>query len=153
VGVDYSLHLECRFDRFMKSRSCHQVSVGTFLKRDGQYLLLRRGNAWGIIGGWLEKSEDVYEGLLREISEEIQVDVEILTAIDSHTYVHPVDGPLISIIFISRYRSGQVRLSQEHEEFQWFSPEEIMSGKLLLGYPKEKEIFAKAFRFYTLYDH
>ena len=136
----------------MRSRRCHQVSVGTIVKRDGRYLLLRRGNAWGIIGGWLEETEDVYEGLLREISEETQIEVDILTAIEAHTYLHPEGGPLISIIFISTYRNGQVKLSPEHEEYRWCSAEEILSGEILLGYPKEKGIFEKAFRLFAIYD-
>jgi 8-oxo-dGTP diphosphatase len=136
----------------MRSRRCHQVSVGTIVKRDGRYLLLRRGNAWGIVGGWLEAAEDVYAGLLREIHEETQIDVEILTAIDAHTYLHPECGPLISIIFISTSISGQVRLSPEHEEYRWFSAEEILSGKIPLGYPQEIGIFEKAFRLFSLYD-
>ena len=136
----------------MTSRRCHQVSVGTILRRDGRYLLLRSGNEWGIVGGWLEAGEDVYQGLAREIREETQVEAEILTAIDAHTYLHPERGPVVSIIFISTHRGGEVRLSHEHESYRWCSADEILSGQILLGYPSERGLFAKAFRLFALYD-
>lgn len=57
----------------------HRVSVKGLVVKDGKILLLKEApelsRAWELPGGGLDFGEDMYEGLKREIEEEMGVDV------------------------------------------------------------------------------
>lgn len=91
--------------------------------------LLANGNLWG--GKWdFEKQqhgappEDLAEARVREISEEIGADVQLLSPL-----AYPVDRtiedgkykglPYLALFFLARLVNGEVRLSREHDAKTW----------------------------------
>jgi 8-oxo-dGTP pyrophosphatase MutT (NUDIX family) len=101
------------------------ISAGVLIysAQTGRYLfLLRNGhaynNSWGLVGGKLELGETIYQGLSREVKEEIgSCDVTKLTPIEQftsdngkfiyHTFLTVVDNEFIPV------------LNNEHKGYCW----------------------------------
>jgi ADP-ribose pyrophosphatase YjhB (NUDIX family) len=98
----------------------------------GRVLLHRRrvGGGWAPPSGSLEAGEDLRSGLLREVSEEtsLTVDVERLAGVYSdpaYQIVHYPDGRavhFVTCLFTCRLRRGNLRGSDEGTAWAWFSP-------------------------------
>ncbi|MGH6689612.1 MAG: NUDIX hydrolase [Gammaproteobacteria bacterium] len=67
--------ITCRFENGAPATLRHVV-VHAVIERDGALLLVRRashlleGGKWGLPGGFLDRDETLYEGVLREVREE-----------------------------------------------------------------------------------
>jgi 8-oxo-dGTP diphosphatase len=97
-----------------------------FIIHNGQLLIMKRRpndpqkpGAWDIPGGRLELGEDPFEGLKREAREEIGCEIEIEMPISVHHFVRD-DGQKITLtIYLSKFLSGDIKLSEEHTEYKW----------------------------------
>lgn len=122
------------------------VAIGALIEKDNQYLVLRRspekdvgGNIWEFITGRLEEEEDPAIGVLREVKEEVDLDVEIIMPINtSFFYRGSKDFPMVFIVYWCRYLKGEVKLSWEHTEYKWISLDEAINSE-------ELSIFRKGF--------
>ena len=110
-----------------------QVGVKILLKDDsGKYLLLRRSKEkypelhgqWDIAGGRIEAGTLLIENLKREIAEETGLDLvgepELIFAQD----ILGTDNHVVRLTYTG-VASGRIRLSDEHDEYRWFSLDEI----------------------------
>ena len=103
------------------------VAMKGLIGREDQLLLVKDSSSglWELPGGRIEVGEEEVshpEVLLRELREELGPDV----VVDVH---HPVltwakrlfgeDGHVFLVGWRCEYRSGDVRLSNEHTEFRW----------------------------------
>jgi len=113
----------------------HRLLVSAYILRGEAFLLLHRRKApvlWMPPGGHLEVDEDPIRGVLREVGEETALEVDVLAP--SNTWFGNLrERPALSIDFLCRYRSGEVRLSDEHDEFCWSTLEQLRSGRPDLG--------------------
>jgi putative acetyltransferase len=107
------------------------VGAAGVIVRDRSVLLLKRSRhkdyapgEWDLVSGRVERGEDVREALSREIAEECGLAVEILQPIDTWR-MQRGEYELIGVIHLCRYVGGEVRLSEEHEEFRWVPFEAI----------------------------
>ena len=75
-------------------------------------------------GGRVEFGENPNTALLREISEESGLSVEVIEPLNVWHYVKD-DFELVGINFLCIWKEGEVVLSSEHESFEWLSLEEI----------------------------
>ncbi len=75
-------------------------------------------NTWENIGGNLEEGEDIEEGLIREIREEVGI-TDI--AIRKVAYVALLNGasPNLIIVYLCETKSEVVNLSSEHQSYLW----------------------------------
>ncbi len=66
-----------------------KCALQAFIYHDSKWLFFKEPekNEWFVLGGRLKKDEDIDEGLIREIKEELgeNVNVEIIKTIDAHT--------------------------------------------------------------------
>jgi len=74
---------------------------------------------WEFPGGKIEPGENAEECILREISEELEIRIEVIKRLQSveHQYT---DKSIQLIPFLCKVQSGQIRLT-EHEEYMWIS--------------------------------
>jgi len=72
-----------------------------------------------IPGGRLELGEDPYEGLKREVKEEINGEVEILMPIDVKHFTRDDGQKITLIMFLCNLLTDEVKLSEEHQEHKW----------------------------------
>ena len=112
------------------------VSVKGVIIRDGRVILCRNErDEWELPGGKLELSESPERCLTREIAEELQLDIEPLTILDSWVYT-VASGVHVVVIAYGCVESslGEPVLSDEHEEMQWFPLTEIDTLNMPEGY-------------------
>jgi ADP-ribose pyrophosphatase YjhB (NUDIX family) len=99
------------------------------LPRDekGRVLLGRRGiepyrGEWNTVGGFLRYGEDPFEGLQREVEEELGVACEVGEFITMQADTYGTGGPaLMNSYFTVRLASDSVRPQDDVVEVRWFS--------------------------------
>jgi NAD+ diphosphatase len=93
----------------------------------GDKVLMARNAAWrgrrfGLITGFMEAGESPEAGTAREVKEETDLTVSDSTLIGAYDFLR-----MNQVIIAYHVRAqGQVRLSPELAEHQWFSPAEIV---------------------------
>ncbi len=91
-----------------------------------QILLLKAtyaDHAWGLPGGGLDVGETIHEALIRECREEIGC--EILVDYLSGVYFHSTVNSHAFIFKCQLPISAEIKLSDEHSEYRWFSIDEL----------------------------
>jgi len=94
----------------------------------GRCLLLRRslsskGNPgkWDFPGGKIDPGESFDEALLREVAEETGLTISILGVAGTAESEAPA-ARVVYLILEGRVESGEVRLSEEHDDHAWVDP-------------------------------
>ena len=98
---------------------------------EGKCLLIKRsmqskGNPgkWDFPGGKVDPGETFDEGLLREVFEETKLKISLekpLTMIESESPANRV----IYLFMEGNLVKGEVKLSEEHDDFTWVEPEKL----------------------------
>jgi 8-oxo-dGTP diphosphatase len=105
-----------------------QVVAGIIYRADGRFILARKKSGkplaglWEFPGGKCEKDETLEDALLREIKEELGIDI----LVDSlHTsYEYPINERNISFVFLkANYQGGKIRLC-DHDALVWVTAQE-----------------------------
>lgn len=99
----------------------------------GRMLLLRRAEQsrnfvgeWEFPGGKMDDGENVGEALCREVREETGLEI----GIDRVACVTEFEMPHIRVAmlcFYAQQMSGELRLSEEHDEFAWVAPDAMVA--------------------------
>lgn len=106
-----------------------RIGVGVVLVNEREQVLMLRHvfhprTPWGLPGGWLNRNEDPKLGALRELKEETgligTIDKPVLVTYDSYP-------PHIGIAYRGKVVSGELSLSPEIIEANWFSQENLPS--------------------------
>lgn len=111
-----------------------QVGVKLLVKKDNTYLFIRRSSSfkpgpqkWDIPGGRIEADERLHEALAREVEEEVALTVRgdetLLVAQD--IFVAEKDIHVVRLTYVGS-AEGEVKLSDEHDAFQWMTLDEIL---------------------------
>ncbi|QQR79110.1 MAG: NUDIX hydrolase [Candidatus Moraniibacteriota bacterium] len=107
-----------------------------FFKKHPEY------DPWVLLGGHMEGEESPEEALLREVEEEAgDIQYELLGPVFV-VRSQWASRPGISVIHLGLYKTGEIELSEEHNEYIWKTPEEIWSDEKI--YPVLREAFLKA---------
>ena len=78
---------------------------------------------WEFPGGKIEKGELPEDALKREIKEELNIDIEIISALPESTYEYP--GLSVTLIpFIVKWTGGEMVI-KEHESVQWLTKDQL----------------------------
>ncbi len=108
------------------------VSAAVLEQKDGKVFLVQRplhkemGGLWEIPGGKIEPNETPEETLIRELKEELDVevksqDLEPLTFV-SHRYEK---FHLVMLVFICQKWQGEIKLCEQQGRFEWVHPSEL----------------------------
>lgn len=107
--------------------------------QDGKILALRRivedhsrGGCWDLPGGGYEQGEDVVPAIEREVMEEVGLTVHGVKPIYFTNRIGIKSGFFAGeIVFAATYVckdwEGEIRLSDEHVEYRWITPEEFLA--------------------------
>jgi 8-oxo-dGTP diphosphatase len=97
--------------------------VCAIIERNGKFLAAKRSNTqshpgfWEFPGGKIDPSETGEQAILREIKEELGIEIAIREALPSVTYTYP--GKTIALHpFVCTIQSGNPK-ALEHEEIIW----------------------------------
>lgn len=103
--------------------------VGAAIIEDNKVFATERSNRmtlsgmWEFPGGKIENNESEKEALVREIQEELTVDIEILDYINESTYTYDF-GTVSLKVYTAKITSGQIAL-EEHSDSQWLTAAEL----------------------------
>lgn len=123
-----------------------QVGVKILLKnKEGKYLLVRRsaikypevGAKWDIVGGRIDPGTTLIENLKREVKEEtgLLIGTEP-TIIKAQDILRIENLHVVRLTYIGE-ATGEVTLSDEHDEYGWFTLKEMRSLEPMDIYFKE----------------
>lgn len=116
-----------------------QVCVGGFLQRkSGEFLVVKRSDSdeflpgmWELPGGGSDHGEDPQAALMREVGEEVGLDVAVGKPLGVHVYFLEKNKEKIQrveITFLCSFDEAQsVALSFEHSEYKWIAKEQMAS--------------------------
>ena len=106
---------------------------GIVKNSEGKILVLRRHpksktnpHRWELPGGKIEKCEYFDEALIREIKEETGLNVKVGDFCEAvqDDYVHK---RTVQLIMYAKDITGEVKISDEHDDWMWASLDEINS--------------------------
>lgn len=114
------------------SKKPFALSVKVIIRdADGRCLLLKRSMSskwnkgkWDFPGGKVDPGEDFERALLREVVEETGLRIT-LERVAGSAESETSNKKVAYILLEGQTASGQVRLSSEHDEYIWVSPDEL----------------------------
>lgn len=112
------------------------VSIKGVLPINGAVVLLKNErDEWELPGGRLEAGEDPMDCVVREIREELGLDVTVAGIIDSWTY-EVLPGQEVVIVTYGCQLDGhdEIEISAEHKEVGLFSPDALAGLPMPEGY-------------------
>ena len=103
--------------------------VAAAIEKDGKFFCAQRpegkslGGFWEFPGGKLETGESPEQALIREIKEELNSEIEIVTYINEASYDYDF-GTVIMKTYHAKLISGNLELL-EHQNSTWLAPNEL----------------------------
>lgn len=114
-----------------KKKELQKNAVAVIVNGDNKILLLKRSDypkqwmpkKWSLVGGGIEKGETPEEAIVREIKEEIKL--EINEFVESFTIQRHADS--VETIFACRYDGDptDIKLNDEHSNYGWYDVSEM----------------------------
>jgi 8-oxo-dGTP diphosphatase len=108
-----------------------KVVVGLVVRKDGKILLGKRKTlplGWGVPGGKVNFGERLEECALRELAEEVGIDVKNLKIVTATNDIHyEMNEHFVTIIMTADYVSGEVVVKEPEkcEKWEWFDWNDI----------------------------
>lgn len=102
--------------------------VAAIIKDGNKIFATQRGygefkDGWEFPGGKIEDGESPQEALVREIKEELDVEISVQELFDTVEYDYP-EFHITMRCYISSLKAGEIVLN-EHEDARWLSKEEL----------------------------
>jgi 8-oxo-dGTP diphosphatase len=126
------------------------VVTAAIIQKDGLVLVAQRKHSswlepdkWEFPGGKLEAGESAEECVVREIREELGLDIEVerLFMVHPFTYVKEgVERPIVLHVFLARWAGGEARCL-DCQAFRWIPVEGLMGFSFVAGDRKIVEAF------------
>ena len=112
-----------------------RIACSAIIERGDMYLLARRRDIgwWNLPGGGMEAGETVEQGLLREVREEIGVDVRIVRLVG--VYSKPQKTEVVLTFLCKLIGETEPATSDEISEIGWFKADALPADTL----PKHRQ--------------
>jgi 8-oxo-dGTP pyrophosphatase MutT (NUDIX family) len=126
---------------------------------EGKYLVMKRSpdkkvhpGKWTVPGGGLEQADYINEpytvgeawyfvverALLREIKEEVNVEIEKPLLLMDLVFIRPDNVPVLTLSYYAKYKSGDVVLEEgDATEYRWVTVEEAKELDFIEGIAQE----------------
>lgn len=104
--------------------------VGAAIIQGNKILAMQRGEQmtlpglWEFPGGKIEAGETEQEALIREIKEELNVDITILDYINEASYDYDF-GTVILKVYTAKIIAGELSL-EEHKDGKWLKADQLL---------------------------
>lgn len=114
------------------------VAVAAVIVRGGKVLAMRRAASkdagaglWETLSGRLEAGEDPLSAVKREIAEECGLTVAVEPRPVTVYTAERKGLPMVVVVYQARYASGEVVMSDEHDDYAWLLPAEFAARSTL----------------------
>ena len=99
-------------------------AFGVIFDKENRVLLCHRRDMdlWDIPGGMVELGESPWEGVVREVKEEVGLDVEIVRLVGVYSKKKKND---VIFSFLCKIRGGVISLTDEADEIAYFSVNDL----------------------------
>lgn len=126
-----------------------RIACKALIRHEGKILILREAatyeegtniGKYHLPGGRIEPGEYHMDGLLREVQEETGLQVTVGKPVfvgEWHPVIKGEQNQIIAIFFLCSATSSDVTLSEEHDDYQWITPENYRNFSLM---PPEGEV-------------
>lgn len=116
----------------------HLIQKAIITKGNKYLVLLRSKRAshyplhWDFPGGKLKPNEEPFAGIAREVKEETTLDIKPVKVFDTYEFDLENTGENTHrfTLYSTKLVSDSVRLSDEHNDFKWALPEEILTLRI-----------------------
>lgn len=115
-----------------KADGITHLSTGIVIIKNGKILIVRRaandflGGNYELPGGGVDEGESFYEAVKREVLEETGLAVEAIVGVfDGFDYSTDKKPKVRQTNFIVEVKPGEVRLSDEHDDYKWIKLVEV----------------------------
>lgn len=101
------------------------------------------GGKWDVPGGRLEFGEDPYQGLFREVHEEVGLKVTVQKPLNISHWTPMKNNEewfIVALFVMCKPLTEQITLSAEHQSFAWISKEEMDKFNII---PTTKKILSE----------
>ena len=114
------------------------TNAAILTNKNGEILLIKRKadpkpGWWDLPGGFIDPGETIEESMMREIKEELKIEIDDLKYIDSTADFYLYDDfnhPTICAIFTGKINDQIIRPSDDAEEARFFAPDKIPFEKI-----------------------
>jgi len=148
----------------IKHKELHRITSTAIIYKNNKYLIVQRAldkkvfpGKWAIPGGGLEVDDyidmpkttkdlwyfAVEKSLRREIREEVNLEVDRIKYLLDIVHITSFGLPAIILSFYCPYKSGEVKINDEHTEFAWVTYKEAKKYDLIEGLLEEIEMVEK----------
>ena len=108
------------------------VVVKGLILYEGKVLIVQRakddeigGETWELVGGKVEFGEDLETALVREIMEEVGLDVTVEKILYAITFKTDPTRQVVILTYLCRSNNRDVVLSKEHIDYRWSTKEQL----------------------------
>lgn len=111
--------------------------VAAVIRENGKILIAQRpneshlGGQWEFPGGKIETGETQHEALIREIKEELTVDIKPVKLLGEAEHTYP-ERHVHLFFYDAEIVSGQIK-AVEHQDIRWVKPETMLNYDLAKG--------------------
>lgn len=112
--------------------------AGALIMKDGRVLLVKRGvepfkGYWDLPGGFLEAGEHSLDGMLREVREELGLEVRVIELLgvymDRYAIEQGIEIFTLNHYYIVEPIAGELHAADDVSEFHWFAMDELPDAK------------------------
>lgn len=97
--------------------------------KDSDSEFCKKYGPWEFLGGRLNRNEELFDGIKREIEEEAgKIEYEIIDSLGFFLF-ETHSRKIILTGYLVNYIGGEIELNSEHSEYKWQTAEEIMKDK------------------------
>lgn len=128
------------------------IAVKGTIRKDGKILIVKRKGVdeynpgiWETPGGGMDNETSPEEELKREIKEETGLDIEVAEPFRIFTFRKPTGEFKVGISYLCDYVSGEVVLSEEHDDYKWIEAKDFKNFNSIDVLKKEIEDYAKKY--------
>lgn len=111
---------------------------------------LRLEGFWEFPGGKLEHGEELETALKREISEELEIKIEITKLLHIKPYQYDAENANLVLFYLCKLPDKQKMVLNDHDDAKWCDVDELRDLKLLPANAEVLEMLKTLLSFHSL---